>query len=218
MGEMDGFLHHIKTALKQCFSAFYYNSIHWKSIKSSCSQKVNTRNNTVFLSGMTRWGKSMSLEDLNTRSSFHRIHTVFSSVFMKHDPPLKKSLYHTNINHSLSVFHKSALVILLSVSDALNHCGFYSPTFPLYSSESKYNKFQHIARAGGVVLFFGTAGNHNRNTAVLISPGSPGATGGPEHMFVNDQLQKPQWELLVAEVCTLLHLKLFEWLNLLLNV
>lgn len=68
------------------------------------------------------------------------------------------------------------------------------------------------------MLFFDTAGKHNRNTAVAISPGSPGATGGPEHMFVNDQLQRPQWELLVAEVCTPLHLKPFERLHLLLNV
>lgn len=40
------------------------------------------------------------------------------------------------------------------------------------------------------MLFFGSVGEHNRNTAVVISPGSPGATGGPEHMFINDVLQK----------------------------
>lgn len=52
------------------------------------------------------------------------------------------------------------------------------------------------------MLFFSMAGKHNRNTAVVISPGSPGASEYPEHMFVNDHIQRPQLELLVAEVCT----------------
>jgi len=84
----------------------------------------------------------------------------------------------------------------------------------LYALKSKHNKFQHIGRAEGVVLFLGTAGKHNRNTAVAIRPELPGSHGeAPEHMFVNDRLQRPQWEPPVCEVWTPLHLKPFEWLQ-----
>ena len=63
----------------------------------------------------------------------------------------------------------------------------------LLTLESKHNKFQRIAGAG-VLCYFSTRprAKHNRNTAVVISPGAhrepPGA---PEHMFVNDRLQRP---------------------------
>lgn len=60
------------------------------------------------------------------------------------------------------------------------------------------------------MLFFGTVSKHNGNTAVVISPDTPGATGVPEHMFINDHLQRPQRELLVAEGCASLQCKTSE--------
>lgn len=63
------------------------------------------------------------------------------------------------------------------------------------------------------MLFFSAVSNHNGNTAVVISPDTPGATGVPEHMFINDHLQRTQRESLVAA----LQCKRLEWLHLLLN-
>lgn len=77
------------------------------------------------------------------------------------------------------------LVILLNVSYVSNRCFFYA-------LKSKHNKFQHIAGAG-VLCYFSAPRVSTIETQLWWSVRAPREPpGGPEHMFVNDQLQRPQ--------------------------
>lgn len=69
---------------------------------------------------------------------------------------------------------------------------FFPPCQPLllHALESKYNKFQHIARAG-VLCYFSAQRVSTIETQLWWSVQAPRESlEGPEHMFVNDHLQR----------------------------
>lgn len=101
--------------------------------------------------------------------------------------------------------HKSLLDFQLRKMLSLS--AFMSPTFwkhrglfifffppcqplPLHALESKYNKFQHIARVG-VLCYFSAQRVSTIETQLWWSVRAPREPlEGPEHMFVNDRLQR----------------------------
>ncbi len=105
---------------------------------------------TDYLSSVFKW-KTLEAIPYRVETAFplHPLFSVHATLWF-----LKK-LLNTNQHKSLPVFqfHKSALVILRNVSYVLDHCSFSPQPLLLYALESKYNKFQHIARAGVLCYF-----------------------------------------------------------------